>query len=149
MAEEFNYKVTETTRNYIKEKLEREFKKTGNSIYVEEPFLRLVVHHVTQNVPAYLRTENAVKTNPQAVLELERTIEKFLYDIESKKIGWQYCLKKDGHEELKLFNENGNIEIIDCNNIWLSRKVSDEEKFYNTMKRIMKSIQNENSSESE
>jgi hypothetical protein len=150
MAEEFNYKVAETTRNYIKEKLEKEFKKTGNSIYVEEPFLKLVVHHVMKEVPAYLRTEDAVKTNPQAILELERTIEKFLYDIESKRIGWQYCLRKDGHEELKLFNENGITEIIDYNNNpQISRRVSEEEKFSNLMKRVMKDIKNNNDNGSE
>lgn len=134
MEEEFNSKVVETTQSFVQKELEERFKKTGNSILVEKPFQKLTCHYISRIVPAYLRTEKALSSNPEAITEMKKAIDEFLYKIESKELGWQYVLYKDGQEFLKLFDEYGE-NIIDHKQIKINKIITKEQQLNNQLKR--------------
>ncbi|MEM3455082.1 MAG: hypothetical protein QXT72_00780 [Candidatus Micrarchaeia archaeon] len=110
--EEFNYKVNESTRKFIEDDFKERFKKTGNSILLEKPFQKVAEYYIRQNVPAYLRTQNVLSSNSDAIKLMQKTLDEFIYKIESKELGWQYLLRKDGYECIKLFDNVGE-NIID------------------------------------
>ncbi|MCS7109769.1 MAG: hypothetical protein NZ903_03160 [Candidatus Micrarchaeota archaeon] len=141
--EEFNYKVSEVTKRFIEDDFKERFKKTKNSILLEKPFQKVAEHYVRQKVPAYLRTEYALKNNPDAIKLMKRTLDEFLYKIESKELGWQYVLRFDGYEATKLFDESGEIVIDYSYNTSINPAITEEIKAKNFIRRWAKIVENE------
>lgn len=122
------------TREYIDQKFEIEFKKTGNRILMEDPFKKVAEHYVAQNVPAYMRTRKALMENSDYFSKLETELNKFLVKMETGKIGWFYCKKTNGSFYLKYFDEEGQEFLIDSAS-FMNRVVSNSTKFRNFMGR--------------
>lgn len=135
--EEFNTKknrANAVTREYIDQKFEIEFKKTGNRLLMEDPFKKVAEHYISQNVPAYMRTRTALMTNPDYFSKFENELNKFLAKIETGRISWFYCKKTNGSFYLKYFDEEGAEFLIDSAS-YSNRIVSDSTKFRNFMGR--------------
>lgn len=150
--DELNSKVKETTRKFIQEYFNERFEKTRNSILVEKPFQKVAEHYITQNVPAYLRTRNALSSKPEAIAIMRKALDEFLYKIESKELGWQYVLKKDGTSWIKFFDEDGE-HLIDYkhgqNNVYENVVITEELKTKNMLDRLISSLNLEESRKDE
>ncbi len=133
--EELNSKVVETTRKFIRNEFQERFKKTRESILLEEKFQKVAEFYIRREVPACLRTEKALTSNSDAILKMKKEIDSFLYKIKSKELGWQYVLRKDGQEYLKLFDETGEL-IIESNFYHnVQEFVTQEQQISNMLKR--------------